>query len=615
MIAADTETHLITQGNLAPRLVCLTWYDGEQTHIVPYDKAEAVVLGWLERGETVIWHNASFDVAVLMANYPNLIAPLLRAYDKGSIRCTKIRHMLRKVALGTLQFDPTNGNKPARSDLAWCVEEYLGEHIDPATKNDDDAWRFRYSELDGVPIVDWPTPAVEYAVSDAVYCWRIFLQQPDLPNEIAQTQAALALHIMACWGVRADPARVVEYAERIELAVADWQKKLTDLGIVVNGKMNLTTVKALVTEAYDGTPPLTDKGAVKYSRSVLLDTPCIGEPCEGDEVCQSTLHIIAASTADRGERTKYLPWLQKMVEGPVNVSVQPLLATGRCSLAKPPIQQWPRRVGPRQCIVASPGCVFVGADYSQIELVCLGQILLDLFGKSVLAEQIQAGTDIHLFVASRLLQRTYEDVYADRNNPAVEKTRQISKVVDYGLPGGMGPDTFVEFARQWGLVVTREEVVNLKLLWRDTFPEMTMYFRYISDLISRTGDTCDIEQLRSKRIRGRVRYCEACNTLFQGLAADMAKDALWQVTKEQFLGRLQGSRLAIFAHDENILDTPVDLASEHGEILSEIMVAAGRRWCPDMPIVAEPYITKHWDKRAKTVRDEQGRLMQWHSPI
>jgi hypothetical protein len=41
------------------------------------------------------------------------------------------------------------------------------------------------------------------------------------------------------------------------------------------------------------------------------------------------------------------------------------------------------------------------------------------------------------------------------------------------------------------------------------------------------------------------------------------------------------------------------------------MMEAAEAWCPDVPTKAEPWISKWWDKRAKTRRDEDGKLIVW----
>ena len=42
-------------------------------------------------------------------------------------------------------------------------------------------------------------------------------------------------------------------------------------------------------------------------------------------------------------------------------------------------------------------------------------------------------------------------------------------------------------------------------------------------------------QFLSGRVRGGCRFTQMCNTLFQGLAADGAKKALWDITRECYL--------------------------------------------------------------------------------
>ena len=120
-------------------------------------------------------------------------------------------------------------------------------------------------------------------------------------------------------------------------------------------------------------------------------------------------------------------------------------------------------------------------------------------------------------------------------------------------------------------------------------------------------------QPRSGRIRGNVGYTDGANSPFQGLAADLAKDAIWHITQECFLpgSPLFMCRVVLFMHDEIILQAPVEIAAEAAERVSQLMLEAARRWCPEVPTKAAPWISLWWDKRAKPVRDENKKLIPW----
>jgi hypothetical protein len=63
-------------------------------------------------------------------------------------------------------------------------------------------------------------------------------------------------------------------------------------------------------------------------------------------------------------------------------------------------------------------------------------------------------------------------------------------------------------------------------------------------------------------------------------------------------------------HDEYIAEAPEETAHECAEEMVRIMEASGREWCPDVPVRAEPAISRRWRKGAEPVRLD-GRLIPW----
>jgi DNA polymerase I-like protein with 3'-5' exonuclease and polymerase domains len=123
----------------------------------------------------------------------------------------------------------------------------------------------------------------------------------------------------------------------------------------------------------------------------------------------------------------------------------------------------------------------------------------------------------------------------------------------------------------------------------------------------------------SLRRRAWVPYTVASNSFFQGLAADCAKDAGYEITREMFTGRdrqgrrspLEGSRIVNFVHDEFICEHPNDLAHEAAYRVADLMMEAGRRWMPDVPPSVEPALMRCWIKSAEARFDENKRLIPY----
>ena len=278
----------------------------------------------------------------------------------------------------------------------------------------------------------------------------------------------------------------------------------------------------------------------------------------------------------------------------------------------------------RECFIPRPGYVFAFVDYSGLELCTLSQVCLDWFGFSEMADALCVGQDLHLALAADMLGITYEEAKKrskDGDNE-IKHYRQLSKICNFGYPGGLCAASFVEYAEGYGMVVTEEQSKKLKDAWFRKWGVMRKYFAKITQL---TESEEPIEQVRSGRLRGGATYCSACNGFFQALAADGAKRALWFVARECYLkspwekiqdpttgschsGRttLFGCRPVLFIHDEIGMEVPFqethpELASASAERLSAVMVAAMKHFVPDVPIKAEPVIVRRWYKGAEPV--------------
>jgi DNA polymerase I-like protein with 3'-5' exonuclease and polymerase domains len=111
------------------------------------------------------------------------------------------------------------------------------------------------------------------------------------------------------------------------------------------------------------------------------------------------------------------------------------------------------------------------------------------------------------------------------------------------------------------------------------------------------------------RLRANASYCARHNTVFQGLAADGAKLAMWALWRA-------GYRIVNFIHDEFLIEVPAgsDLKS-HAERIRQIMIDGMRRVVPDVLIDVKYAAADRWHKDAEPVFDATGeKLMLWQPP-
>lgn len=336
-----------------------------------------------------------------------------------------------------------------------------------------------------------------------------------------------------------------------------------------------------------------------------------------------------------------------------------LMETGRTSSSSPNLQNIPRKGKARACIKPRPDHIFIIADYSNAELRTLAQAHLNEGRKSRLASEYQKNPnfDPHLFMAVRILGGlTYEqglDILSDKAHAqyaTLKEKRQLSKIANFGYAGGLGAEQFIDYAKGYGTRLTVEQATELRNQWLDTWSEMHDYFEQRSKLLKEAEEADLLERAsilsksgkarKSKTVHAndyacvyhfkasnRVRYLRkftiACNTPFQGIASDGAKDALNQVFIECFFDKsspLYGCKPLLFVHDEIVLEAPFNGSEQAhrkahaGAIrLEQVMIEGMEKHTPDIPAVAEPCLSFEWTKDAESELLDTGLLSIYSS--
>jgi hypothetical protein len=261
---------------------------------------------------------------------------------------------------------------------------------------------------------------------------------------------------------------------------------------------------------------------------------------------------------------------------------------------KPSVEEWARKHDPRAMVIARPGYLFSIYDYSAIELGTMARILNVMLGKpSTLAQVINDGKDPHLFVGVRVHRTlwgeslTYEQLVERRHEaevlarkgkvpPELKRvldTRKMTKIVNFGFLGAMGAQKFVDYARLgYGVQIALPLAKELRKDFLIALPEIPVYFKAISD---RMKEGLPIIQYGTKRVRRPPTYAAACNSPFQGLAADGAMQALWLLTWAAYVdpeSPLYGSFPLIFEHDAFLSEVPEDRAEPAHREIGRLMI-------------------------------------------
>ena len=91
------------------------------------------------------------------------------------------------------------------------------------------------------------------------------------------------------------------------------------------------------------------------------------------------------------------------------------------------------------------------------------------------------------------------------------------------------------------------------------------------------------------RKRGNTTYCAEKNTPFQGLSADGAKLALYNLDREGF-------KVVGFVHDEIICEVSTEESEEKLVIQERIMIDSMRSVIPDIRISVDSMISERYCK-------------------
>lgn len=590
-LALDSETALISPETLTPHLICVTWFNGQESGILHWKESRE----WLteaiknaDKDNPLVLHNAPYDLAVFVNQFPELEQEVFKLLDRGGVRDTIIREKLIAISRGQ--------NKMYGKSLKDLAKRYFEIELDKTE------WRTGYERFKEVPLNEWPDGAKNYAIMDAIVTGKLYLAQmaagPDvLYDEINQTRADYALHLCSVRGIITNPESVAELERVIAKEEEAVVQELKEAGLInEKGKRNNKLAQQIVLEAYGDNAPRTEKGNIMT----------------GAQACKDSDNPILIKSARYRQlqtlKTKDLAVLKAGTEHPIRTRYDVLLETGRTSSSKPNLQNPARAAGVRECFVPRPGFYFCSVDYNSAELHTLAQVCYTILGKSRLRDILNEGKDPHLMFAAELAHITYEEAIERKKDPEIKGLRQLSKAANFGLPGGMAPRTFVEYAHGYGIEISEQEATSLRNNWFRLFPEMRDYFNYINSVVR---SNAPLEHLFSGRIRGDVKFTQACNSLFQGLAADAAKSALYEVTKacKNPDSPLFGSHPILFIHDQIIAEVPINTCQIAAKEMARIMIEEFNRWTPDVSVKAEPCLMKYWSKEAECEYDTAGNII------
>lgn len=264
---------------------------------------------------------------------------------------------------------------------------------------------------------------------------------------------------------------------------------------------------------------------------------------------------------------------------------QTVTATGRLSSSNPNLQNLPIRSERgrliREAVIPDAGCVFLSADYSQIELRLMAHFSQD---EHMLAA-FRSGQDIHAATAARIYAKPIDRITKDE--------RRKAKTANFGIIYGISA-----FGLAQQLDCSRTEAKQLIDDYFAAFPRVISYIESQKELARQKG--------YAETLFGRKRYLpdihsqnatvrsfaerNAVNAPIQGTAADIIKMAMVSIHRRLKEEGLK-AQMIMQVHDELNFNVPAAEVEQVREIVVNEMQNAVHL---TVPLIAECGVGENW---------------------
>jgi DNA polymerase-1 len=266
---------------------------------------------------------------------------------------------------------------------------------------------------------------------------------------------------------------------------------------------------------------------------------------------------------------------------------QAVAATGRLSSSDPNLQNIPIKTDLgreiRRAFIADPGFVLISADYSQIEL----RVLAHLAQEEALLDAFKRNEDIH--------EQTALKVFGPHSMLDKHERRAKAKMINYAVLYGK---TAFTLAKDINVkTATAQEFIDAYFAgfprvrtFIDNTLETARKRGYVETMYGRRRMTPDLNNRNPQNRHEAER--KAVNFPIQGTAADILKRAMLRVhdalaTK----GNEWQARMILTVHDELVIESPEDAASQVVERVRDAMQGAAEL---TVPLTVDVGVGSNW---------------------
>lgn len=396
--------------------------------------------------------------------------------------------------------------------------------------------------------------------------------------EEIEMPTAYYLYQMEREGVHADREELVQMSKLLEEKVNALETDIYDLA---GEEFNINSPKQLGVILFDKMKlPYAKKTKTGYSTSAEILEKLKNE----DPIVAKILDYRQVSKL----KSTYADGLPVFIEADERIHGkfnQTITATGRISSTDPNLQNIPIRMELgreiRKVFKPKEGCVFLDADYSQIEL----RVLAHMSGDEGMIEAYRQNQDIHRSTASRVFHTPFDEV--------TELQRRNAKAVNFGIVYGIS-----SFGLSQDLNIPKKEAQAYINQYFATYPAVKAFIDGLVDKAKKLGYSETMfgrrrplpEIASSNFVQRSFGERVAMNAPIQGTAADIIKIAMIRVADRLKEEQLK-SRIVLQVHDELLVEAWEEEKETVKQILLEEMPKAVEL---SVPLEVEVQEGKNW---------------------